>query len=152
MTTERQVLNPPATMLGAFGCWLASVAIGVITAVVALTERQTLIATMKDAAAKAGNTMSDAQLNSAATVAIGFLVGASIVFAALYLWLAFKLRAGRNWARVTLTVLAVLHLGTLFAQGSTTWSYVDTVIQVVAVVLSFLPPSNAYVTARKMAP
>ncbi|WP_345033378.1 hypothetical protein [Kutzneria kofuensis] len=47
----------------------------------------------------------------------------AIVFAALYLWLAFKLKAGRNWARVTLAVLTVLHLVTLFLQGAVTLSY-----------------------------
>ncbi|MBB5896029.1 hypothetical protein ACFFS4_25040 [Kutzneria kofuensis] len=148
MATEPKTLTPPPAILGAFGLWLVSTALGVVTAILVLTEKDTLVAGIK----AAGGSLSDAQVDSAATVAITMLVVVAIVFAALYLWLAFKLKAGRNWARVTLAVLTVLHLVTLFLQGAVTLSYVDTVIQVAAVVLSFLPASNAYVAARRLNP
>jgi hypothetical protein len=73
-----------------------------------------------------------------------------VVLAALYVFFAYKVRAGRNWARMTMTVLVVIgvafdaYTGSLF-----TISGGVLLISVIAVVLVYLPASNAYFAARK---
>ncbi len=50
----------------------------------------------------------------------------SLMFAGLYVLFAFKLRVGRNWARIVLTIVAALALLSLLLGGagsrSSAWS------------------------------
>jgi hypothetical protein len=57
---------------------------------------------------KSGTRLTDTQINTAATVSIAFSVVISVLFAVLLVWLGIKVLAGRNWARVTATILLVL--------------------------------------------
>jgi hypothetical protein len=88
-----------------------------------------------------------------------------VIFIALYLFFAFKMRAGRNWARIVLTVLSALSIlsstsasssvtinnNVYRSTGSQTFSWIGTVLAIVAIVLMFLPASNAYFSASKAA-
>jgi len=89
-----------------------------------------------------------------AVVAVSNIVG-------LYLLFALKMRAGRNWARIVLTVLSALSIGST-AHSSTTIRVNDqaftastsqavgwfgAALAVVAIVLMFMPASNAYFAA-----
>jgi hypothetical protein len=82
------------------------------------------------------------------TVSLVFVAIVGIVFAGLYLLFAFKARAGRNWARITLTVLTVLRVVVL-AIGFSLLSALSALVAVVAVVLLFLPASNQFFAASK---
>lgn len=74
------------------------------------------------------------------------LIGAAVVallFVVIELIIVFKMRAGRNWARIVITILEVLGLGALFT-NATFWSWGAVVLSLIAVVLMWLPASNAY--------
>lgn len=74
------------------------------------------------------------------------LIGAAVVallFVVIELIIVFKMRAGRNWARIVITILEVLGLASLFT-NPTFWSWGAVVLSLIAVVLMWLPASNAY--------
>ena len=71
------------------------------------------------------------------------------IIAALYALFAFKLRAGRNWARIVLTIIAVLDLLGLISRNGNPIGYVGALAAIVGCVLSYLPNSGAYFAAVK---
>lgn len=74
------------------------------------------------------------------------LIGAAVIallFVVIELIIVFKMRAGRNWARIVITILEVLGLASLFT-NPTLWSWGAVVLSLIAVVLMWLPASNAY--------
>ncbi|MFR9730306.1 hypothetical protein ACL03H_13850 [Saccharopolyspora sp. MS10] len=80
-------------------------------------------------------------------VAQTFLVASvamSVISLLVYLWLSWKLRAGRNWARIVLAVFAVLHLSVLFGPADAE-SYIGLGLALLGLVLSFLPASSRYI-------
>ena len=93
------------------------------------------------------------------TVVIG------VISLALYLFFAIKMRAGRNWARIVLTVLSALSLLSSFsasasvtindqvftATSSRVTEWIGVALSVVAIVLMYLTPSNLYFTASNQA-
>jgi hypothetical protein len=97
-------------------------------------------------------------VNVVKTTAIAF----AVIFAALYVFFAFKMRAGRNWARITLTVLAALSLvqafgyrGTVTVNGqeyvaSQLWQGIlAAALSLIAIILMWVKPSNEYFAAVK---
>jgi hypothetical protein len=92
------------------------------------------------------------------TTAIAF----AVIFALLYVFFAFKMRAGRNWARITLTVLAALSLIQAFGyranvtvngriyETSALWQGVlAAALSLIAIILMYVKPSNEYFAAMK---
>lgn len=90
-------------------------------------------------------------------------IGALIVISALWLLFAFKMRAGRNWARLTLAGLGTLSV-CFFLGGTSMDGYdwpsaaelydllpggIQGLLHIGAIGLMFLPPSNAYFSAAK---
>jgi hypothetical protein len=70
-----------------------------------------------------------------------------LLFAALYAWMAFKIRAGRSWARIALTVDLVL--GTMASAVSFSLSPmfrvlipIGDLLQIAIVALLWLPPAS----------
>ena len=104
---------------------------------------------MRDANRQRGGNLTDAQIDQAVNVTMITAVVIAVVIAGLYLLFAFKLRAGRNWARIVLTVLAALQLLSVLTGQSTIGGYLAVLAAVVGVVLSFTGPSNAYFAAAK---
>lgn len=146
MVTSSKKLTPPVTVVAAFFGFLVSTVSALVSAGLLLAARQELATALR-----ASNTqMTEEQLERAVTVAQAFAVGVAVLIALFYLWLAFKLKAGRNWARVVLTVVTLLQVAALFTtQGNSLWSYASCAIAVVALVLSYLPASNEYIAAVK---
>ncbi|OXM56144.1 hypothetical protein CFP71_15100 [Amycolatopsis thailandensis] len=69
------------------------------------------------------------------------------MFSALYLLFMFKLRAGRNWARIVLTVLTAFQMLSVLLVQDTIAGYVSVAADIVGVVLSYTPASNTYLSA-----
>ena len=114
----------------------------------------------------------EANRNSTSTVVVdaqtvinifrGFMITAFVIFAGLYLLFAFKMRAGRNWARITLTVLGILGVlgsitpssrsitvnGQVYASSSGP-IWIVGLITLAAVVLMFVGGANEFFTASK---
>lgn len=135
----------PAVITGAFWAFVAATLVGLAGAVFLFFAHDTLADAMRRANGQNSARLTDAQIDQAVT--IGIVVG--VVIALLRLLFAFKLRAGRNWARIVLTVLTALQVISLLAGQSTVIGYVSTGLAVLGVVLSFLPEANQYIAAAK---
>ncbi|WP_284975542.1 hypothetical protein [Arthrobacter sp. efr-133-TYG-104] len=79
-------------------------------------------------------------------LAITFLVIISIIMIGLYTLVAFKIRRGKNWARILGTVLAALSLLGLAQLGLTT---ITILLGIAAIVLLYLPSSAPYFRKAK---
>ncbi|WP_432845334.1 hypothetical protein ACQPXB_30665 [Amycolatopsis sp. CA-161197] len=92
-----------------------------------------------------GGQLTDAQIDQA--VNVGMVV--AVVIALLCLLFAFKLRAGRNRARIVLTVITALQLISLLVGQCTVLGYISVLAAVVGVALSFTNPSNKFINGAK---
>jgi putative Mn2+ efflux pump MntP len=138
----------PTEIIVSFWCYLVAAVVGLVGGLLLLGSRQAIEDSLRTANTQAGR-YTDAQIHQLATIAIAVTVGIAIVFAALYVLFAFKLKEGKNWARIVLTVLAALALISLLLGRSSLLSFVGEVAAVVGAVLSYLPKSNAYIAASK---
>jgi hypothetical protein len=146
MVTSTSKLTPPGTIVAAFFGFLVSTVSALVAAGLLLGAREELTT-----ATRASNPqMTEEQLQQTVTVALGMAIGVAVLIALFYLWLAFKLKAGRNWARVVLTLVTLLQVASLFVtQGASATGYASCAIAVLALVLSYLPASNEYIAAVK---
>ncbi|MFJ4209690.1 hypothetical protein ACIPY2_14655 [Paenarthrobacter sp. NPDC089675] len=88
-----------------------------------------------------GSRSSDISVSSIVGVAITFVVIISLIMAGLYALVAFKVRQGKNWARILGTVLAAISLLGLSQIGVGT---ITILLGVAAIVLLYLPASAPY--------
>ncbi|MFI5588434.1 hypothetical protein ACIA5G_25505 [Amycolatopsis sp. NPDC051758] len=137
--------NPPGTMVAAFFGYLVSTISALVGAGLLLGYRDELAGALRTASPR----LTEDQIQHSATLGQAFGIAVLVVLALLYLFLSFKLKAGRNWARIVLTIVTLLQVASLAATSGTAVNYVSTAISVLALVLSYLPPSNAYVTQVK---
>ncbi|HUQ56953.1 hypothetical protein [Lentzea sp.] len=149
MTTATGRTLPPSTVNAAFAGFLVS-------CVFAVTSIGVLVGTHDDlvnALRASGTQMTEEQLQSAATFTQVTFASIALVIALVQLWLAFKLRSGRNWARILLTVFTVVQVASLFiGEGTATLpAYGGALVAALAVVASWLPASNAYFETVKQA-
>ncbi|HZM68257.1 MAG TPA: hypothetical protein VFC16_18375 [Nakamurella sp.] len=154
----------PVTVTAAFWCWILVIAAWLVALIFVLTS------SAWDQALQAATDL--ANRNSTSTVVldaqtvINFVrvaaISGFVIFAGLYLLFAFKMRAGRNWARITLTVLGILGVlgsvtpgsrsvtvnGQVFASsGGPGW--ITAALTAVAVVLMFVGNANQFFTDSK---
>jgi hypothetical protein len=150
------------TVTLAFYDWILMVVVSAISVIVVLTSSvwERAIAAGTTSAGSAGTLYVDVQslVTTVKVIAVTFFV----IFAALYLFFAFKMYAGRNWARIVLTVVAALAVvsgftatstvtvnGQSYSPGNALFGWIGAVLAVAAIVLMFLPQSNAYFNASK---
>jgi hypothetical protein len=138
--------QPPGTINASFWLYIAGTVVGIIGTIFVASDKQRII----DSIQKSNHQLSGSQLNTAANVALVLAVVFAVVWTVLYLLFAVKLRAGRNWARIVLTILFVLNVLSLVAnQGTQGVEYIGTVLLAAATVLAYLPASNAYFASCK---
>lgn len=105
--------SPPATVVLAFRLLLAQIVVSVIGSV----------AVLFGASAATGSTQYGGVTftGSSFAVLVGVVLASLVVGNGLWLFFGLKMLAGRNWARIVLTVFAALGvLGTLTSLGSAT--------------------------------
>ncbi|WP_127783445.1 hypothetical protein [Rhodococcus sp. X156] len=147
----QQPRTVPADVDKAWKLWLASIVIGLIGTVVGLlaTDRDKL---KQDLIAE-GSAPADVDAVVNATVVSIAVIG--LIILALQLLFVFKMRAGRNWARIVLTVLGVVGvLSSVFSlsQGSglaAVVNLVSAVVVVAAIVLMYRPAAKAYFSPQR---
>ncbi len=145
---QQPALPEPKEVRLSFFLWLAGAILLVVSSVLVLTQRETALEEARKAPPTPGVTAE--QLESAVTAVLVFLVIIGVVLAALMVFFAFKARAGRNWARITLTVLgAAVFLYHLF--GFSLIGLVIVLVVAAAVVTLYLPASKAYFDSVKRA-
>jgi hypothetical protein len=123
------------------------VALSVLSLVILFAQ----MGTIRDQVRAADAGLTDAQIDAAVTTTVVVAVFFGLVFAALYLWLAFMIRRGANWARITLTVLFIL--GILFGLVGITGnspaiskviSVINLVLEIAILVLMWRRESSEY--------
>lgn len=130
-----------------FFLWLAGALLLVVSSVLVLTQRGTALEEARRAQNQTPGVTTE-QLESAVTAVLVFLVIIGVVLAALMAFFAVKARAGRNWARITLTILGVV----VFLYHLIGFSLIGVLIMLVvaaAVVTLYLPASKAYFDSAK---
>ncbi|MET8852287.1 hypothetical protein [Amycolatopsis sp. NPDC004625] len=138
MTIETARENPPSTIIAAFFGFLVSTVSAIAGGLLVLSARDEIAATLR----RTNPTLTPEQLDRLTLFAQAVPVAVAVVIALVYLWLSFKLKAGRNWARVTLTVFTLLQAASLVTTEPSWAGYLSCGVAVVATVLSYLPPSN----------
>lgn len=136
MSSESISSARPGTVTAAFWLWIVEAVLSVIFGIVVVAVA---------AATPAVADLSGSQRDSA----VGVLIGVAVVFIVVAVvrgLIAFAMRRGRNWARIVLTVLAALSIvATVLQGGGAGWLlWLSVVLAVVAVVLMFVPASNAW--------
>jgi hypothetical protein len=147
MTTEKLRENPPSLIIAAFFGFMVSTVSAIAGGLVVLTARADIEAAFRES----DPNVAQEQLDRLTLLAQAIPVGIAVVIAIVYLWLSFKLKAGRNWARVTLTVFTLLQAASLLATEPSWAGYVSCGVAVLATVLSYLPPSNRYIAGVRRA-
>ncbi|MBB5806337.1 hypothetical protein F4560_006105 [Saccharothrix ecbatanensis] len=98
--------TPPKLIDLARWLFILSAVIGMGRFLYQLSDREMLIRMLRDDLVKRGMKAGQDELDAAVTGAIGFGVLLAIAFVLVYALFANKMAAGRNWARIVLTVLS----------------------------------------------
>lgn len=127
----------PAVVKSSFWLWIA---VGVLLAVIAI------VGSFRPVDVSA---LPETERSFAALVPISAAVGGTIAGLLHVLFAVFLLR-GKNWARIVLTVVGALTLiGLAMKMALGDWaSGISLVLTVAAIVLMYLPASNAYFRRR----
>ncbi|WP_189060427.1 hypothetical protein [Longimycelium tulufanense] len=136
--------EPPMAVKVSFWIWIASAVIGVVMALVSVTNRDEFTEQLR----RQNPDLAEEQLRSTVNAALALSIVLAVLVAAIYVFFAVKMRAGRNWARITLTVVTLAFLVLQFAATGGIGS-LGALVGLVAVVLMFLPSSNEYFQARR---
>jgi hypothetical protein len=144
--------HPPSTIVAAFWGYVIAAIAGLLGGLIVLGSKQAIVDALRTANVQNGSKLTEAQIDQFANVGIVAALVIAVIVALLYVLFAFKLKAGRNWARILLTVIAVFALiSLLIGQGGNPVGFIGELAAVIAAVLSYLPASNAYFAAMKTA-
>ncbi len=154
----------PITVTAAFWCWIGTTVVSLISLIVTLNSSvwdQALQAGVR----QSGDTTIDVQaLVNGVRI---FAIVVFLIFAAVYLLFAFKMHAGRNWARIVLTVFGALSLlsaitpttssvtvngetySSMSSGASSIVPWISALIAIAGIVLMYLPQSNEYFKQSK---
>ncbi|HEX4720871.1 MAG TPA: hypothetical protein VH333_00045 [Pseudonocardiaceae bacterium] len=144
-----QSFEAPQTIMASFWCFIGAAVIVLLGGLLTTGDKQAILDQLRTANT---SNLSESQLESLAGTAVVIAVVATVIIAGLYVLFAFKVRAGRNWARIVLTIVAVLDLLALVTgQGGAAVGYIGALAAIVGCVLSYLPSSAAYFAAVKAA-
>ncbi len=153
----------PITVTIAFWIWMLGILASLVGLIIVLTSSiwEQAIAAGRLSTGSTGAINVDA--SSLVTTVKIIAVVVFVIIAGLYLFFAIKMYTGRNWARIVLTVLGALSVlsaftptygtvtvnGQTFTGSSPVVNWASGLISLAAIVLMYLPLSNAYFTASK---
>jgi hypothetical protein len=150
-------VNRPKSVDNAWMLWMVGAAISLLSLIFIFTVDADAIA---DQARKTlegqGKTPTQKEIDDAANIFKITGVIFSLIFIGLFVLFAYKMRAGRNWARITLTVLGALSVvSTLFGLSSASGLHlvvalIQMVLILVAVYFMYRPDANQYFAAGKV--
>lgn len=152
---ESPPATPPTNVQRAVTCLYALAAVQVLSLVYSLTSTDST----RDAIREADTSLSDSEVSTA--LAFGLIVVAlfGAVFVGLYVLCGRKMQSGRNWARITATVLTglLLMLGALSLAGgalvegddavTTFLTLIELILAIAFLVLAWTKPANDYFAA-----
>jgi quinol-cytochrome oxidoreductase complex cytochrome b subunit len=144
----------PKSVENAFLLWLIIIGLAVISIIITLTVGSD---NFMDAARDAlkGQNKTEQEIKDYANAAKVFTAVIAVVFIALYLLFAYKMRAGRNWARITLTVLGGLNVVSILfslrnAGGvGVVIALIQAIVILAAIYFMYRPEANQYYQASR---
>jgi hypothetical protein len=152
---DEPIIRPKAVD-SAFQAVLASIAISTVATVVTVMLDRALLTTW---VTQSMESLPADQRPGTSTMVGAFqaILGVSIViFAALFVLFAVKMRAGRNWARILLTIYTAFGAWSFLTSMASTgaalelmWSLAEVAFGVTAVVYMFRPESSKYFADHK---
>lgn len=156
MNVVDEPITRPKAIDSAFQAVLASVGISALgTIVTVLFDRALLTSWVTEAmeGLPKDQRMPAGSLVGAMQVILGFSI---LIFVGLFVLFAVKMRAGRNWARVLLTIYTAMGVWSFLtaiassgAELKLMWSLAEVAFGVTAVVYMFRPESTKYFAAVK---
>lgn len=139
-------LRPPTLVQIAFWIWIAAAVLALVRVVLVLQQKNLVINQLRASPPKG---LAPSQYSQYAQELIDVQVLLFVLAAIFFVFFAYKVRGGRNWARLTITVITVLGVISTAYAGLNPQTAISLVISVVPVVLVNLPQSMAYFAARK---
>lgn len=136
MTTPDGPAAAPGPVRAAFWILVASAALSVLAAVTTLASFDSILST----AVREGAARQTLQAYLAVNIALDF------VFAAGYVLLGLRVRAGVNWARVTVTAIVAVFAVFDILTGTNLITVVAILVELIAVGLLYLPKATPYFT------
>jgi hypothetical protein len=140
----------PTTITVAFWAFLASTVLGLANGVVTMINGNSVGQAAQTVIVGNGSDVPDTQVSQITTVTNTGALVFSVIMSLVFVLFAAKVRAGRNWARILLAVIAGLQVLAITFGDSTTLGYLSALCGLVGAVLSFAKPSNEYVEAMKV--
>lgn len=130
----------------AFWIWVVSAVLTIAGGLLAIGQKNTIVRQLQQHPPKGVN---PSQYASIASASIAITATGAIIFAALYVLLAWAMLTGRNWARITLTVLTVIGVLLTLFSGTSLYTLIGLVVALLALALLYLPASAEYFAAAK---
>jgi hypothetical protein len=150
----------PNTVNLAFWCWILTTVASLVGLIITLTASVWTDAVNAGIRQSGQSVNIDVQslVNTVKIISVIFF----LIFAAVYLLFAFKMRAGRNWARIVLTVFGALSLLSTFTSSTSSVTvngqtyasnsgpgWVTGLLALAGIVLMYLPQSNQFFADAK---
>lgn len=150
--------QPPRPVQLARQLWIVSAAVGLVRSLFQLADREALVAQIREIQPQLTQDQVDQAVNGSVVLTLLFVAA----LFGLYVLLANRMRSGRNWARVVLTVFgaatvllgvfgllglvsgAAATLGETVSPLNVLVSIVVVALEATAVVLMYRPESNRY--------
>ena len=146
----------PKTVDNAWNLWMIGAAISLLSLIFIFTIDSDAIAEQARKSLEGqGKQPTQKEVDDAANLFKITGVIFSLLFIGLFVLFAYKMRAGRNWARITLTVLGGLSVvSTLFGLSSASGVHlvvalIQMVLILVAIYFMYRPDANQYFAASK---
>jgi hypothetical protein len=157
-TTDAPTSTAPTTVTASYWLYIVGAVLGLIGALVLILTIPAQLAIAQDSLTRSlqGRDTNGVDVSSLANAAVisGVVIGTivTVAFSVLTIVFAQKYRQGRNWARIVLAVFAALQIFGAFNISTYGVSSLHFVVVLVALILSFLPASNAWFRAMKPVP
>jgi hypothetical protein len=156
-TIDTPTSTTPTTVTASYWLYIVGAVLGLIGALVLIITIPAQVAIAQDSLTRSlqGRSTNGVDVSTLANAAVvsGVVIGSivTLVFSVLTILFAQKYRRGRNWARIVLAVFAGLQIFGAFNINTFGVSSIHFVVVLVALILSFLPASNAWFRAMKPA-
>jgi hypothetical protein len=136
--------RPPRDVQISFWIWLLSAAITFVAGAQFASDKDAFLAEFLKSGSANGLSREDL-LRVADATFVGMIIGI-FAFGLLYVLFVFKMRGGRNWARIVLAALAVLGLlsQAMTIGTSDLLGLVSVLVSIVGLVMMFTPAANAF--------
>jgi hypothetical protein len=136
------VRKPPTQVIASFWILIASAALRVVIAAITLASWNSIIDQQLRNPLPANTTA--AQARDAFQNYLTYNIVLDVVFGGLYVLFAYRIRAGRNWARLTMTAIVVI-FGLFDILGRTDGiTLISVIVELVAVALLYMRGSKEY--------